>query len=84
MEIMNSKRVVATGLGAISPIGIGIEENWEGFFNAVALFRKMARSVGEGLGYDYPERVDREMTGYYRWIRSMNRETANSKDSSGA
>ena len=55
----------------------GIEENWEAFFNAVALFRKMAKTVGEGLGYDYPERVDREMTKYYRCIRSTYRETAN-------
>lgn len=55
----------------------GIEENWEAFFNAVALFRRLARVVGENLGYEYPERIDEEMTAYYRWIRSTEKNRAN-------
>ncbi len=51
--------------------GAAIEAQWVAFFNAVALFRKLARLVGDGLGYPYPEQVDREMTEYYAWIRAI-------------
>ena len=50
--------------------GSSIEENWAAFFNAVALFRKLANIVAEGLGYEYPSQTDREMTEYYSRIRS--------------
>ena len=30
--------------------GADIEENWTAFFNAVALFRRMAEAIGESLG----------------------------------
>ena len=59
--------------------GADIEENWQAFFNAVALFRKLARIVGERLGYDYPTQLDREMTDYYARIRSY--EEGNSEPS---
>ena len=48
----------------------GIEEHWQAFFNAVALFRRLAKLVGKSLGYEYPEQVDRDMTEYYLRIRS--------------
>jgi aminoglycoside 6-adenylyltransferase len=56
--------------------GAAIEEQWRAFFNAVALFRKMAKYVGDHLGYPYPEAVDKEMTEYYRWIRSIGEDTS--------
>jgi aminoglycoside 6-adenylyltransferase len=48
--------------------GADIEENWEAFFKAVSLFRKMAKLVGSGLGYAYPEQLDCEMMEYYLQI----------------
>ena len=51
--------------------GAAIEEQWQAFFNAVALFRKVAKLVGEGLGYAYPDTIDKEMTEFYAWIRSL-------------
>jgi aminoglycoside 6-adenylyltransferase len=57
--------------------GADIEENWNAFFNAVVLFRKLARTVGENLGYEYPEGLDKEMSEYYSRIRSTTSETAN-------
>ena len=57
--------------------GADIEENWQAFFKAVALFRKLARIVGGNLGYDYPVQLDQEMTDYYSRIRTTNKETAN-------
>jgi aminoglycoside 6-adenylyltransferase len=58
--------------------GPGIEENWQAFFNAVALFRRTAVAVGETLGYEYPSKIDREMTEYYRRIQSTKKDTRNS------
>ncbi len=51
--------------------GAAIEEQWQAFLNAVGLFRKLAKLVGDQLGYPYPETVDRKMTEYYSWIRSI-------------
>ena len=50
--------------------GADIGENWQAFHNAVALFRRLAREVGQALGYDYPAELDREMMDYYSRIRS--------------
>jgi aminoglycoside 6-adenylyltransferase len=47
-----------------------IEENWQALFNAVVLFRRLAKLVGRSLGYEYPEQIDSEMTEYYSFIRS--------------
>ena len=46
-----------------------LEENWQAFLNAIALFRRLARAVGDRLGYEYPEQLDREMNAYYSRIR---------------
>ena len=54
--------------------GADIEENWQAFFRAVTLFRKLAISVGSKLGYSYPMNLDREMTAYYTRIRNTKRE----------
>ena len=51
--------------------GAGLDKQWQAFFSAVALFRKLAKQVGDILGYTYPEKIDRDMTEYYRWIRSI-------------
>lgn len=51
--------------------GAGLEEQWQAFFSAVTLFRKLAKQVGNALGYRYPEKIDRDMTEYYRWIQSV-------------
>jgi aminoglycoside 6-adenylyltransferase len=47
-----------------------VEEHWVAFFNAVGLFRRLGRAVAERLGYSYPDRIDRQMSEYYEWIRS--------------
>lgn len=50
--------------------GADTEDNWRAFFSAVALFRRLAGTVGERLGYEYPEQLDRETTDYFARIRS--------------
>ena len=57
-----------------------VQENWEAFFNAVALFRRLARTVGNTLGYEYPAQLDKEMTAYYFRIRSTEKGVANKPD----
>lgn len=57
--------------------GPAIQDQWQAFLNSVRLFRKMAKSVGNSLGYEYPEKVDEEMTEYYQWIWSTEIEKAN-------
>ncbi|MEW7987008.1 MAG: aminoglycoside 6-adenylyltransferase [Candidatus Thiodiazotropha sp.] len=56
--------------------GVGLAESWEAFYNAVALFRRLAKFVGQSLGYEYAEQVDKEMTEYYRRIQSTGRDTS--------
>ena len=60
--------------------GADMEENWQAFFNAVALFRRLARIVRESLGYDYPAQLDQEMTDYYSRIQTTKKGTANKAD----
>ena len=57
--------------------GADIEENWQAFLKAVALFRKLARIVGSNLSYKYPAQLDQEMTDYYFRIRNTSKERAN-------
>ena len=50
--------------------GADIEDHWAAFFNAVSLFSRLAKGVGDGLGYAYPTQLDQEMTDYYMQIRN--------------
>jgi len=54
-----------------------IEQNWQAFFNALALFRRLAVRVGKVLGFDYPVELDRRMVSYYRRIRMTERNVRN-------
>jgi aminoglycoside 6-adenylyltransferase len=40
-------------------VSAGIEKNWDALFNTIYLFRKVAREVGDRLGYPYPDDIDR-------------------------
>ena len=57
--------------------GADIEENWQAFYKAVSLFRKLAKIVGSSLGYNYPAQLDQKMTDYYSCIRNTKKETGN-------
>jgi aminoglycoside 6-adenylyltransferase len=52
-------------------VGAGSEENWAALFRTTALFRRVAREVGEALGYDYPEKVDEQVTTYLGGVRRL-------------
>lgn len=48
----------------------GIEDNWNSLFRTIAFFRRVAREVGEHLGYAYPEELDRRVTDHARRMRN--------------
>lgn len=49
--------------------GAGIEENWESLFQLIAFYRRVAREVGDRLGYAYPEEFDRRVTEFAHRMR---------------
>lgn len=49
--------------------GGGIEENWEAFIQNTKFFRKMAKRVGQKLGYEYPDEVDKEVMDFCNKVR---------------
>lgn len=50
-------------------VGPGLEENWAALFRTVVLFRKIAREVGEQLGFVYPNEVHRRTMNYLEKVR---------------
>jgi 3-oxoacyl-[acyl-carrier-protein] synthase II len=57
---MNKRRVVVTGLGAVSPVGIGVEENWS---NIVAGRSGISRVTFFGTT-DFPAQIAGEIKGF--------------------
>lgn len=43
------RRVVVTGLGVVSPLGVGVERNWEALMNGKSGVRKITRFDASGL-----------------------------------
>ena len=44
---------------------------WDELYALVALFRRVAREVGDALGYHYPERLDERITAYHQSVQRM-------------
>ena len=56
-------------------VGGGVEENWEGLFRTIGLFRKVAIEVGEHLGYAYPNELDGRMMAHLQKVKGLGRLT---------
>lgn len=52
-------------------IGASIEQNWQALFMTIALFRKVAKEVGERLGYDYPHDLDERVVRYLLAVKEL-------------
>jgi aminoglycoside 6-adenylyltransferase len=50
-------------------VGAEIEENWRALFAMTALFRRVAREVGQALGYAYPLELDERVSAYLERVR---------------
>ena len=59
--------------------GAGFEENWEAMLQTLALFRKVAIEVGDGLGFAYPQELDDRAMAYLQWVKSLPRMQAVAK-----
>jgi len=46
------RRVVITGLGAVSPLGIGIEEHWSGLISSRSAIKRSSRLADQGFPMD--------------------------------
>jgi len=46
-----------------------IENNWKAFFDMIELFRKLAKNVAKNLGYEYPDKIDQEVTEYFKKVK---------------
>jgi aminoglycoside 6-adenylyltransferase len=51
--------------------GSTIVDNWQALFRTMALFRKVAMEVGQGLGYEYPLDLDERVTAYVQKMQQM-------------
>lgn len=54
-------------------VGAGIEENWLALFATAELMRKVAREVGQALGYAYPETLHQRAVRYLQWVKDLDR-----------
>jgi aminoglycoside 6-adenylyltransferase len=54
-------------------VGPDVEENWDALFRTTALFGRVAREVGETLGYTYPHDVEDGVTAQLDAVRSLPR-----------
>lgn len=52
--------------------GADIAQNWEALFHTMALFRRVAMEVGEGLRYDYPLELDERVTAFVKDMQERN------------
>src|SRR5688572_201906 len=53
--------------------GAGLEENWEALFRTIELMRRVARDVGENLGFTYPAELDQRVVSYLLKVRQLDR-----------
>ena len=44
-------------------------DTWDALFRTMALFRRVARDVGDRLGYAYPDELDERVTAYVWRLR---------------
>jgi aminoglycoside 6-adenylyltransferase len=85
MEIENSWKIKAGAYGKglkklIRPelweelestyVGADKGENWEALFKTIFLFSKVAREVGEKLGYPYPEDMEKRVVEYAQKVKT--------------
>jgi len=50
--------------------GAEIDENWEALFKTLALFRDLGKQVADGLGYLFPDELDRRVTAFLLEFRA--------------
>lgn len=54
--------------------GADIGKNWTAMWRTIDLFAKVARQVGDGLGFTYPEELHRRCVTYMAWVQGLEQE----------
>ncbi len=54
--------------------GADIAENWTAMWRTIDLFARVARQVGEALGFAYPEELHQRCVAYMAWVQGLERE----------
>jgi 3-oxoacyl-[acyl-carrier-protein] synthase II len=57
---MNKRRVVITGVGLITPLGVGLEKNWDGLTRGVPGIRRITRFDAAS----FPTQIAGEVEGF--------------------
>ena len=52
-------------------VGAATSENWDAMWLTISLFAKVARQVGDALGYAYPEEMHQRCEKYFRWVQDL-------------
>lgn len=47
-----------------------IENNWQSLFDMIDLFRNLGKAVADNLKFEYPDKVDKQITAYCRKIQA--------------
>jgi aminoglycoside 6-adenylyltransferase len=50
-----------------------MEDSWAALFRMTALFRRVAKEVGDALGYAYPQFQDDRMSAYLNAVQALPR-----------
>lgn len=50
--------------------GSDVDDNWRALYNTLALFRQLGQETGTSLGFEYPFKLDKEVSGLIERIRS--------------
>jgi aminoglycoside 6-adenylyltransferase len=54
-------------------VGPDIEDIWAALFRSTNLFRRVAKEVGDALGYTYPQLLDNKVSAYLDAVRKLPR-----------
>jgi aminoglycoside 6-adenylyltransferase len=76
------KKMLGAGLWAElegTYVGANLEENRRAFYRTVELFRRVARTVAERLGYSYLQEMDERCMAYYAHVEHQPRITSPEK-----
>lgn len=78
------KRLAPDIWGAVEQAYAGgsIAENWEALAHTLALFRRVAREVGDHLGYLYPDDLHQRVAAYVEQIKQLEPPAAPGKENS--
>lgn len=56
--------------------GSDIKDNWRALFACTGVVRRLGRELAAGLGYRYPEQLDRQVSAYLGYVQALDKTDA--------